>query len=131
MERCPLRDFDPADQQRGLPAAVRGLWDLLRQGHRVYVHCTYGLNRAPLVAAAYLMLIEGLEWQAVWDLVNHARPDALPHWGVLFGGCEALTAQYAARIHQRAEELSPGAAPDAEVWQRAERDIWREVLTAG
>jgi len=109
---------------------VRGLHGLLRQGHRVYVHCTYGLNRAPLVAAAYLMLIEGLEWQAVRDLVNRARPDALPHWGTLFGGCEALTAQYAARIHQRAEELSPGAAPDAEVWQRAERDIGREVLTA-
>ena len=37
MARCPLRDFDPADQRRGLPAVVRGLWGLLRQGHRVYV----------------------------------------------------------------------------------------------
>jgi hypothetical protein len=49
MERCPLRDFDPADQRRGLPAAVRGLHGLLRQGHRVYVHGTAGINRSPRV----------------------------------------------------------------------------------
>ena len=60
MARCPLRDFDPADQRRGLPAAVRGLYGLLRQGHRVYVHCTAGINRAPLVVLAYLTLVEGI-----------------------------------------------------------------------
>ena len=35
MARCPLRDHDPADQQRGLPAAVRTLHTLRQQGHRV------------------------------------------------------------------------------------------------
>ena len=59
MERGPLRDFDPADQRRGLPAAVRGLCGLLRQGHRVYVHGAAGINRAPRVVLAYLTLVEG------------------------------------------------------------------------
>lgn len=69
MERRPLRDFDPADQRRGLPAAVRGLHGLLRQGHRVYVHCTAGLNRSPLVVLAYLTLVEGIGLEEAMTLL--------------------------------------------------------------
>ena len=58
--RVPLRDFDPADQRRSRPAAVRALHGLLRQGHRVYIHGTVGLNRSPLVVLTYLTLVEGL-----------------------------------------------------------------------
>ena len=60
MARCPIRDFDPEDQRFRLPAAVNLLRDLLQAGHRVYVHCTLGINRAPTVVLAYLTVIEGL-----------------------------------------------------------------------
>ena len=131
MERCPLRDFDPADQRRGLPAAVRGLWGLLRQGHRVYVHGTAGLNRSPLVVLAYLTLVEGIGLEEAITLLLRARPEVCPTWEAYHGCRRELTARYGERIRQRARELGQGsAAAAAEVWRRAERAIWREVLTA-
>jgi hypothetical protein len=132
MERYPLRDFDPADQRRGLPAAVRGLWGLLRQGHQVYVHCTAGINRSPLVVLAYLTLVEGTSLEEAMTLLVHARPEVCPTWGAYHGCRQELTARHFERIRQRAVELGQGSAPrpDSEVWRQAERDIWREALTA-
>ena len=132
MERYPLRDFDPADQRRGLPAAVRGLWGLLRQGHRVYVHCTAGINRSPLVVLADLTLVEGTSLEEAMTLLVHARPEVCPTWEAYHGCRQELTARHIERIRQRAVELGQGSAPrpDSEVWRQAERDIWREALTA-
>ena len=133
MERCPLRDFDPADQRRGLPAAVRGLYGLLRQGHRVYVHCTAGINRAPLVVLTYLTLVEGIGLEEAMTLLLHARPEICPTWEAYHGCRQDLTARYEERIRQRAMELGRGSAPPAgsALWLQAEREIGREVLTAG
>jgi Dual specificity phosphatase, catalytic domain len=133
MERCPLRDFDPDDQRRGLPAAVRGLWGLLRQGHRVYVHCTAGINRSPLVVLAYLTLVEGIGLEEAMTLLVRARPEVCPTWEAYHGCRQELTARYEDRIRRRAFELSqrqPEQSP-ATHWLQAERAIWREVLTVG
>jgi hypothetical protein len=133
MERCPLRDFDPADQQRGLPAAVRGGWGLLRQGHRGYVHGTAGINRSPRVVLAYLTRVEGIGLEEAMTLLVRARPEVCPTWEAYHGCRRELTAQHADRIRQRAVELGRGSAPPAgsALWLQAERAIWREVLTAG
>jgi hypothetical protein len=133
MERCPLRDFDPADQQRGLPTAVRTLYGLLRQGHRVYVHCTAGINRSPLVVLAYLTLVEGMSLEEAMTLLLRARPEVCPTWEAYHGCRQELTARYEERIRQRAMELGRGSAPPAgsALWLQAEREIGREVLTAG
>jgi hypothetical protein len=133
MERCPLRDFDPADQRRGLPAAVRGLHGLLRQGHRVYVHCTAGINRSPLVVLTYLTLVEGMGLEEAMTLLLHARPEVCPTWEAYHGCRQDLTAQYEDRIRQRAFELSQRQPEHllATHWLQAERELWREVLTAG
>ena len=133
MERGPLRDFDPADQQRGLPAAVRGLWDLLRQGHRVYVHGTAGINRSPLVVLTYLSLVEGMSLEEAMTLLLRARPEVCPTWEAYHGCRQALTARHADRIRQRAFECSQ-RQPELSAldhWLQAERAIGREVLTAG
>lgn len=45
MVRCPLRDHDPQDQQRGLPAAVRALHTLRQQ--RSPGLCALHLGREP------------------------------------------------------------------------------------
>lgn len=80
MARCPMRDFDPEDQRFGLPAAVNLLRDLLQAKHRVYVHCTLGVNRAPTVVLAYLTVIEGMTVEDALHLIERGRPGALPSW---------------------------------------------------
>ena len=133
MERGPLRDFDPADQQRGLPAAVRGWWDLLRQGHRVYVHGTAGINRSPRVVLAYLTRVEGIDLEEAITLLLRARPEVCPTWEAYHGCRQEWTARYADRIRQRAFECSQ-RQPELSAldhWLQAERAIGREVLTAG
>ena len=131
MERCPLRDFDPVDQRRSLPAAVRGLYGLLRQGHRVYVHGTAGINRSPRVVLAYLTLVEGMGLEEAMTLLLRARTEVCPTWEAYHGCRQDLTARYEERIRQRAGELHQGSAlPEQEAWRQAERAIWREALTA-
>lgn len=130
LARVPLRDFDPEDQRRGLPDAVRALHGLLRQQHRVYVHCTAGINRSPLVVLAYLTLVEGQAVEAATALLQRARPEIYPTWEAYHGCLQDLTARHANRIHQRAAELGRGPAPlePVECWRQAERKIWREAL---
>lgn len=61
-ERVAIRDFDPADVRAHLGEAVVTLLDLLSAGHRVYLHCTAGVQRSPTVAVAYLV------WCCGWSL---------------------------------------------------------------
>ena len=54
VERAPMRDFDREDQRECLPRAVGILAELLTSGAVIYLHCTAGAGRSPLVAMAYL-----------------------------------------------------------------------------
>eukprot|EP00878_Enallax_costatus_P002760 GHUV01002950.1.p1 GENE.GHUV01002950.1~~GHUV01002950.1.p1 ORF type:complete len:249 (+),score=38.06 GHUV01002950.1:173-919(+) len=47
-------DFDPHSLRKMLPSAVKAAAIALRDGKRVYVHCTAGLGRAPAVCIAWL-----------------------------------------------------------------------------
>jgi atypical dual specificity phosphatase len=62
LRRVPVRDFDPVDLQRKLPACVSTFNDLLESGHTVYLHCSAGAGRSPTVAIAYLF------WRYGWCL---------------------------------------------------------------
>jgi len=62
FRNVPVTDFDSLDLKRRLPECVRVLDELVRAGHRVYVHCTAGVTRSPTVIAAYL------HWQLGWPL---------------------------------------------------------------
>jgi len=55
---------DPASEafRRRLPECARVLDGLLRQGHKVYIHCGTGTCRAPTVVIAYL------HWAQDWDI---------------------------------------------------------------
>jgi hypothetical protein len=45
--REPVRDFDPENLAERLPDCARTLDELIGSGHRVYLHCTAGVNRSP------------------------------------------------------------------------------------
>ena len=80
MARWPIRDFDIDDMRRQLPDAISTLAGLIDAGNKVYVHCTAGLGRAPLVTLAYLTLVDGLRPDDAIQLILKARPDAVPAW---------------------------------------------------
>ncbi len=112
MHRVAMRDFDPPDQRRRLPNAVRALHHLLQGGHRVYVHCTAGINRAPLTVLGYLAFVETLPPDEAYALIRRGRPQAAPYWDAFHGAfsdlltCCGWTA--AASAHRR----RPGWDPD-------------------
>lgn len=73
-------DFESIGLQSAmLPEAVRVVNLLVTKGHRVYVHCTAGINRATLVVLAYLYFIQGLRRDEALKMVKQGRPVANPY----------------------------------------------------
>ena len=73
VRRIPVRDFDPDDLRRKLPQCVKALDALLQQGHKVYVHCSMGINRSPSIVIAYLTWIKGWDLEEAVDHVIRIR----------------------------------------------------------
>lgn len=64
LYRHPIRDFDPEDLTRHIRQAAARVGDLEAVGHRIYIHCTAGVGRAPAVAIGHLV------WNLGWNLDN-------------------------------------------------------------
>jgi hypothetical protein len=79
--RVPIRDFDKRDLLGNLDAALAALDGLIAAGHRVYVHCSAGLNRSPSVCVAHFARAQGLEPAHAFVLARH--PEAVPYLDVL------------------------------------------------
>jgi hypothetical protein len=131
MERCPIRDFDVPDMRRRLPAAILMLANMLAHGHRVYVHCTAGMGRAPVAVLGYLTLVEGYSPGDAIRLILEGRPGAVPAWEAYYGCCEDLVARYWEAIERRAYELYKlGVHGNAYAdWFQAQAEILRSILT--
>ena len=132
MARAPMRDFDPPDQRRNLPTAVRALGELLNAGHRVYVHCTAGLNRAPLTVLGYLTFVEGQSADDAAAVIRNGRRDAAPSWEAYWACRQDLVEQHRSRIERRAWQLHTenGKADAMSNWCQAEREIVRDAIRA-
>ncbi len=133
LVRSPIPDFDVDDMRRRLPEAVRALTRLLREGYRVYVHCTSGIGRSPLVVLGYLTFVEGQSLVDAERLIRERRADIAPNLDAYETCRQDLVAQYGERITARAWELSQQArVGDAgRDWQQAEMEILREVFFGG
>lgn len=73
VRRIPVLDFDPDDLRRHLPECVKALDALLQRGHKVYVHCSMGVNRSPSIVIAYLFWIKGWQLEEAVDHVTRIR----------------------------------------------------------
>ena len=131
MARCPIRDFDAVDMRRRLPAAVSMLAEMIRHGHRVYIHCTAGMGRAPTVVLGYLSLVEAYSADDAIRIILKGRPEALPDWEAYYGCIEDLVARHRQAIEQRAYALyTLGVHGSASAdWYQAQAEILRSVLT--
>jgi protein-tyrosine phosphatase len=58
--------------------AARTCMDWLEQGERVYVHCRAGMQRSATVAAALVMLRDGIDADEALERVRARKPDANP-----------------------------------------------------
>jgi predicted protein tyrosine phosphatase len=128
----PMLDFNPPDQRRNLPAAVRALTHLLAADHKVYVHCTAGLNRSPLTVLGYLAFVETLPPDDVVALIRESRPAADPSWEAFYGCRQDLVDCLKQHIVMRAYFLSK-ENPDGDAdrhWYQAETDVIRQMFTS-
>jgi hypothetical protein len=132
MARCPMRDFDLADQRRKLARAVATLARLQAAGHRTYVHCTAGLGRGPLTVLGYLTLVGRLTPDRAIAMIHAARPGAVPAWEA-YDGCRAdLLAANRRRVERRAYEIfreGGRGGPEAD-WAQAEAEVLRALVLA-
>lgn len=130
MVNTPMLDFDPPDQRRNLPAAVRALAALLTDGHKVYVHCTAGINRAPLAVMSYLAFVELVAAEEAIAFIRRARAAADPSWEA-HQGCrddliEALRDHIAVRAYYLAQQYPD--SDDVRNWYQAESDVIRQAF---
>jgi len=82
-DRLPITDFDAGDLRHRLPEAAERVERLVRTPHRLYLHCTLGLNRAPTVAIAWLAWHRAMPLARAWQQVTAARscePDFESLW---------------------------------------------------
>ena len=130
VANAPMRDFDADEQRRRLPEGVRKLGELLSAGHRTYVHCTAGINRAPLVVLSYLTFVEGMAAEDAMALIRRGRPEASPYWDA-YRGCrqDALAAHAAAHAGARAvpRPNRPGQAGGGD--ELAEIEVLRRAFS--
>jgi predicted protein tyrosine phosphatase len=132
MVNAPMLDFDPPDQRRNLPAAVRALTSLLAAERRVYVHCTAGCNRGPLAVLGYLAFVETMPPAEAIALIRRARPQAAPSWEAFAGARQDLVDALTPFIHVRAYYLHQQSPEKdaAENWARAEADVIRQAFVS-
>ncbi len=71
--RHPIRDFDPVDLAARMRGAVGQVGDLEAVGHRIYIHCTAGVGRAPAVAIGHLAWNLGWELEEAYEFVRERR----------------------------------------------------------
>lgn len=128
---APMRDFDPEEQRERLPAAVFHLHALLARGHRVYVYCTAGINRAPLTVLGYLTFVEGLSPDEAIAAIRRGRPGAEPYWEAWHGCRRDLLDRHRPAVEARAWALAQNDPhrSSEDNWFLAEAQVLREVCT--
>tara|TARA_B110000977_G_scaffold34511_1_gene46110 strand:+ start:1264 stop:1836 length:573 start_codon:yes stop_codon:yes gene_type:complete len=71
----PFVDFNADSLREGLPTAVAAMDKALRDGHKVYCHCTAGMGRSPGVAIAYLYwCLDFDSLDQAYDFLTTRRP---------------------------------------------------------
>jgi histidinol-phosphate aminotransferase len=77
-KRVPLID-GPGNSTDDIACALATLTELLSEGHKVLVHCTEGVSRAPFVTACYLASTRKWNLDSALDFIAKKRPVVNPH----------------------------------------------------
>jgi protein-tyrosine phosphatase len=82
FHRVPIADGDNAMLLARLDHAVDLVHQMIGDGHRLYLHCNAGMNRAPTVAIAYLHVHRGFALVEARDFLKKRR-HCVPYMTVL------------------------------------------------
>lgn len=82
FHRLAIADGDNAMLLARIDRAVALVHASLDAGHRLYLHCNAGMNRAPTVAIAYLHVHRGLSLHEARDFLKQRR-HCVPYMTVL------------------------------------------------
>jgi protein-tyrosine phosphatase len=128
MKRVPMLDFDPADQRRVLGEAVHCLASLRRDGHLVYVHCTAGINRSPLVVLGYLTYCQGVSLEDASLLLVTNRLHAAPAIEVWRDVRLDLLGPRLSQLQALSQEIASTTGPVDDRRAEAERRVLRHIF---
>ena len=78
IKRYPIGDFNKEDLSNKLKGAVDLLYQLIKEGKKVYVHCTAGIGRSANVVICYLVLYENYSVKDAVELCKKSRPKIRP-----------------------------------------------------
>lgn len=125
---CPMLDFNPDDQQRRLPQAVKVLDIALTRGI-TYLFCTAGINRSPLVTLAHMVFIQGETLDDALTLIQEKRPVAYPYIDSLLGCRSDIVESNRKRIEEEAYfNYLQGEDDQTKNWYKAETQVIRDVI---
>lgn len=84
----PIKDFNEEELVAHLFEGACQLNQMICEGHKVYVHCTAGMGRAPAIVLAYLCLFKKVDnwWDpsAVDKMVKSFRTVSAPNLGAVY-----------------------------------------------
>ena len=83
INRYPIEDFNQIDLYNKLKGAGDLLNQLLKEGKKVYVHCTAGMSRAAATVIIYLVLYENYTVEDANNFCKKYRPVICPNYGVI------------------------------------------------
>ena len=83
INRYPIEDFNQIDLYNKLKGAGDILNQLLKEGKKVYVHCTAGMSRAAATVIIYLVLYENYTVEEANSFCKKYRPVICPNYGVI------------------------------------------------
>lgn len=74
----PVEDMT-APSKSQLMVGARAIEELVKEGKRVFVHCTNGHGRAPTLVAAYYIITQGMTAEEALAKIRESRPESHPN----------------------------------------------------
>ena len=96
IHRYPIEDYSHEVMVSKLKGASDLLYELLKNGNTVYVHCTAGMYRASSTVILYLVLYENYEVNEAVEFCSNYRPVICPNVRAI----KELSAIYKAKIKE-------------------------------
>ena len=81
--RYPIEDFNQEDLYNKLKGAGDVLNKLLKNGKKIYVHCTAGMSRSAATVIIYMVLYENYKVEEANNYCKKYRPIICPNYGVI------------------------------------------------